>query len=272
MMVHNTAIKQRPRGAAAIASRMAKLDATGRCTTPFCGRPTMVAAGVGLADTLCKNCIQLKARHGSTWYPTYKAADLKPYLASASQHINQRRTEPYIAHSLMALRALLDGAGRPERAQDIKWKKAPARARIAFARLREANIEPERLLVIHMAVSALILDDNGSHRVPEYRIVQVAKAAHRLASGTHGRWTQRITNATTRPIPLHVYPKSSGQVLRVMGKAIEECCELATERELQAVRDLKRERFGLHKSQLPGWKPLWMRKREAAMAAAGKAK
>ena len=29
-----------------------------------------------------------------------------------------------------------------------------------------------------------------------------------------------------------------------MGKAIEECCELATERELQAVRDLKHERFG----------------------------
>lgn len=250
---------------------MAKLDNTLRCTIPDCGRLSMVAAGVGLAQTMCQRHVQLRARHGSPWCPTYKAADLKPYLTSAAQHIKQRHAEPYIAHSLMALRALLDGAGRPERAQDIKWKKAPARARIAFARLREANIEPERLLAIHMAVSALILDDNGSHRVIEYRIVQVAKAAHRLASGTHGRWTQRLTSATTRPIPLHVYPKSSGQVLRVMGKAIEECCELATERELQAVRDLKRERFGLHESQLPGWKPLWMRKREAAMAA-GRAK
>src|SRR5271168_2253217 len=87
------------RVATTIGDRMAKLDATGRCTTPFCGRPTMVAAGVGLADTLCKNCIQLKARHGSTWYPTYKAADLKPYLTSAAQHIKQRQTEPYIAHA-----------------------------------------------------------------------------------------------------------------------------------------------------------------------------
>src|SRR5271170_1510232 len=115
-MASNIGGKQRVRGAAAIASRMAKLDATGRCTTPFCGRPTMVAAGVGLADTLCKNCIQLKARHGSTWYPTYKAADLTPYLTSAAEHIKRHLTEPYIAHSLMALRALLDGAGRAERA------------------------------------------------------------------------------------------------------------------------------------------------------------
>jgi hypothetical protein len=227
----------------------------------------MRAAGNGLAAFHCKRCIERRARFGSYWAPTIRATDLKPYLTSAAQHIKQKRTETYIAHALMTLRAHLDGAGQSERAQDIKWKKAPARARIAFARLREANIEPERLLAIHMAVSALILDDNGSHRVPEYRIVQVAKAAHRLASGSHGGWTQRVTSATTRPIPLHVYPKSSGQVLRVMGKAIEECCELATERELQAVRDLKREWFGLHPSQLPGWKPLWMRKREAAMAA-----
>ena len=88
----------------------------------------MAASGVGLAAMHCRNHVQFRARHGSYWYPTYKAADLKPYLASALQHINQHRTEPYIAHSLVSLRALLDGAGRTERAQDIKWKKAPARA------------------------------------------------------------------------------------------------------------------------------------------------
>ncbi len=169
-------------------------------------------------------------------------------------------------HSLVALRALLDGAGRPEPAQDIKWRTAPSRARIAFARLREANIEPDRLLAIQMAVSALIEDDAGSHRVTEFRIVQVAKAAHRLASGTHKRWDWPMDDGTTKPLAFHAYPKSSGRVLRVMGKAIEECCEMVTERGLQAVRDLKRERFGPHPSQLPGWKPLWVRKREPVRA------
>jgi hypothetical protein len=50
----------------------------------------------------------------------------------------------------------------------------------------------------------------------------------------------------------------------VIGKAIEEVCSMVTERDLQALRDLKRERFGKHPSQLPGWKPLWKLRREAA--------
>jgi hypothetical protein len=170
-------------------------------------------------------------------------------------------------HALMALRGLLDTAGHALPAQDIKRRSAPSRARIAFARLREANIKPERLLAIHMAVSALIEDDRGSHRVTEYRIVQVAKAAHRLASGTHRHWDFPLDNGSTAPLAFHAYPRSSGQVLRVMGKAIEEACEVVTGRDLQALRDLKRERFGPHPSQLPGWKPLWKRQREAAAAA-----
>ena len=120
------------------------------------------------------------------------------------------------------------GAGQ---VQDIKWRSAPSRARIAFARLREANIIPERLLAIHMAVSALIEDDAGSHRVTEYRIAQVAKAAHRLASGTHRHWDFPLDNGGTAPLAFHAYPRSSGRVLRVIGKAIEECCEMVTGRE-----------------------------------------
>ena len=56
-------------------------------------------------------------------------------------------------------------------------------------------------------------------------------------------------------------------VLRVIDKAIEEACEVVAARDLQALRDLKRDRFGPHPSQLPGWKPLWKRQREAAAAA-----
>jgi hypothetical protein len=151
------------------------------------------------------------------------------------------------------------------RATELKpYLDADPRARVAFARLREANVKPERLLAIHMAVSALIEDDAGSHRITEYRIVQVAKAAHRLTSGTHKHWDIPRDDGSTRQVAFHAYPKSSGRVLRVIGKAIEEVCAGVTDRDLQALRDLKRERFGKHPSQLPGWKPLWARKREAA--------
>jgi hypothetical protein len=125
-------------------------------------------------------------------------------------------------------------------------------------------MKPERLLAIHMAVSALIEDDAGSHRVKEFRIVQVAKAAHRLASGTHQRWDVPMDDGSTRLVEFHAYPKSSGKVLRVIGAAIEELCSSVTERDLQALRVSKRERFGKHPSQLPGWKPLWKLRLEAA--------
>jgi hypothetical protein len=235
-----------------------------RCCTPDCGRPTMQAAGNGLAALHCKYCVAHRARHGSYWAPPIRATDLRPYLAASIKWIKERRTEPFIKHALLGLMGLLDSAGHAERAQDIKWRTAASRAKVAFARLREADIKPERLLAIHMAVSALIEDDAGSHRVNEYRIVQVAKAAHRLASGTHQHWAVPTNDGSTRPIEFHAYPKSSGGVLRIIGATVEELCRDVTERDLQALRDLKRLRFGKHPSQLPGWKPLWKLKREAA--------
>jgi len=248
--------------------RIAQADAISsdmtRCTIPGCGRQTMRATGQGLAAFHCKRCVERRARFGSYWAPSLLATDLKPYLDVATQWIKEHRSDTFITHALIALQGLLDTAGRAENAQDIKWRSASSRARIAFARLRDANVKPERLLAIHMAVSALIEDDAGSHRVTEYRIVQVAKAAHRLASGTHRHWDLPMDDGSTAPIEFHAYPKSSGRVLRAIGKAIEEICSMVTERDLQALRDLKRERFGKHPSQLPGWRPLWARKRDAA--------
>jgi hypothetical protein len=242
-----------------------------RCVIPNCGRPTMRSAGVGLAEMHCKYHVAYRARHGSYWCPTYTAADLKPYLKSAAEYIKRNRAETFIAHTILGLQALLDGAGRAEPAQDIKHRSAAHRARVALARLREAHVAPERLLAIHMAVSALIEDDAGSHRVKEFRIVQVAKAVHRLASGTHKQWAWPLPDGRMYPIPFHAYPKSSGRVLRIIGDEIEELCAKVTERDLDAVRALKKEQFGPHPSQVSdsGWRPHWARRREEAKKQAG---
>ncbi len=237
-----------------------------RCSIPDRGRPTMRAAGHGFGAFHCKRCVEGKTRFGSYWAPSLLATDLRPHIDVASQWIKEHRADTFITHALIGLRGLLDSAGRAENAQDIKRRSAPFRARVAFARLRQANVKPERLLAIHMAVSALIEDDAGSHRVTEYRIVSAAKAAHRLASGTHRHWDLPRDDGSTTPIEFHAYPKSSGRVLRVIGEAIEDICSWVTERDLQALRDLKRERFGPHPSQLPGWRPLWARKRDEAAA------
>lgn len=165
----------------------------------------MRSAGVGHAEMHCRYHVQFKARHGSHWHPTYKAADLRPYLTVAAQWIEEHREELSVAYSLKGLKGLLEGSGRAEPAQDIKRLPAEFKARVAFARLREAGIEPQRLLAIHMAVGALIEDDNGSHRVVEFRLVQTAKAVigslrERTGIGTFRCETARRDRFTSTPI------------------------------------------------------------------------
>jgi hypothetical protein len=137
---------------------------------------------------------------------------------------------------------------------------------VAFARLRESGVQPERLLAIHIAVAALIEDDRGSHRTEEFRQVQTAKAIHRLASGTHRKWEWPMHDGTTRPLEFHAYPRSSGVVLRVMGRELDEICGTVTDAAREAVIAQRNEKFGPHPSKLPGWKPAWQAKREAAGA------
>ena len=133
-------------------------------------------------------------------------------------------------------------------------------------KFREVGIEPERLLAIHMAVAALIEDDRGSHRVTEFRLVQTAKAVHRLASGTHRVWEWPMDDGTVRPLHFHAYPRSSGIVLRLIGREIDEICGGVAESAVPELCAARTARFGPHPSHLPGWKPVWMEQREAALS------
>jgi hypothetical protein len=67
----------------------------------------------------------------------------------------------------------------------------------------------------------IIRDDPQADSKREFRHVQAAKLVHRMASGTHKRWGEGA-NVTE----LHVYPRSRGRVLRHIGQAVEEACEL----------------------------------------------
>ncbi|MBZ9942642.1 hypothetical protein LB533_16240 [Mesorhizobium sp. BR1-1-13] len=151
----------------------------------------------------------------------------------------------------------LAGAGRVDSATNLRGQSASYRARVAFARLRDAGIEPRRLFAIYLGVSALIEDDLGSHRTKEFRIVQAAKAAHRLASGTHKSW--EIFNPLGPDIhtELHAYPRSSGLVLRKIGEKLEKAGEFVAGEAVQEIIAIKTKRFGEHPSHFPGWRPAW---------------
>ncbi|TPQ50459.1 hypothetical protein C2U72_13320, partial [Prosthecomicrobium hirschii] len=181
----------------------------------------MRAAGKGLAHFHCKRHVEHLARHGSLWHPTYPAADLKPYLKTAAAWIKANQNDPVVALAVHGIGLTFWMAGRSEIATRLRGMPPKRRAMIAIARVREAGIEPERILAIALATAALIEEDPGSHRSREFRIVQTAKAVHRLASGYHRTWDFPLRDGTTAPYTIHAYPRSTGRVLRHIGEAIE---------------------------------------------------
>ncbi|PDT14322.1 hypothetical protein CO670_23840 [Rhizobium sp. J15] len=223
-----------------------------RCVVPGCSRRAEVSEGSGLARYHCRYHVQHKSRHGSHWHPTYKASELQPYARSAELWIREHREDPAYQAAYWQLEHLMAGASRVESATSLRGLSAEHRTRIAFARLRAANIPTRRLIAIYLGVAALVEDDFGSHRTREFRIVQAAKAVHRLASGTHRKWdVWEPRTGGTRQAELHAYPRSSGHVLRKIGAALEKACDELARTAVPEIIAMRTERFGPHPSHSP---------------------
>jgi hypothetical protein len=239
-----------------LSSRIAEVAGLGlrTCAITGCSNKTMRIQATGLAAFHCRKHVEHKARHGSHWHGTYSAAKLRPYLAAATSYVRLRaESDRFIKQALNTIAMLLEEAGPAEIATRLKGMSAARRSRIALARLRVAGIKPERFVAIVLAVTALIEEDPESHRTKEFRMVQIAKALHRLASGTHKVWEIEDYNGRKRRTELHAFPRSSGPVLRLIGKAIEQPCEWVVEKHLSAVLALKVKRYGRHPELLaPG--------------------
>lgn len=238
-----------------INSRLTSVTGRGKawCVVPGCERRTMQMSGKGLSGRYCKIHTQFKARHGSMWHRSYSAGDLRPYLRAATSYINPRlfaATGPLLAdtaamaHPHFSIRNAIDRLafmieGAPyEQATRLRGLPASTRADIAFGRFRKRGVKPEKLLAITLAVCALITDDPRADKTPEFRRVQIAKACHRRASGFHRVWSERSS--------LHVFARSTGRVLRILGKTLEELCAAAIDEHLEGILKLKVRRYGLH--------------------------
>lgn len=203
-----------------------------RCTIIGCGKST-----AGLAIALCRKHLLHRQRHGSPFCKSPNAKLLGPYLKASLAVLKVQRNEPYISAALAGLHDVMASAGQVIPAIRLNGLPPAERARIALARLRDAGIKPERLLAIALAVHALIRHDPAkTHNVKDWRIVAVAKAAHRLASGYHRVWEVRDdTGRIVQHTEMHAYPRSSGRVLRYLGEAIEKECEWVIEKYLDEV-------------------------------------
>jgi hypothetical protein len=212
-----------------------------RCTIIGCGEPTQRAAKAGLATALCRKHLLHRQRHGSPWCSSPTAAALRPYLRASLSFIDLRR-DAYINAALEGLTGRMETSGEVVIATRLKGQSPEQRANVAMARLRDAGVRAERLLAIGLALHCLIEEaPQVVHRTKEWRIVAIAKAAHRLASGTHRQWKDDQGKVLAS---MNRYPRSSGRVLRHLGEMIEQECDLVIDHHLAVVLALKIERYG----------------------------
>jgi hypothetical protein len=224
--------KRTQRSAFALKAATPNDDALPLCPIPGCGRPPQARAGRGLSRFLCRYHVQHKNRHGSLWKGTYSAPELKPYRQAAESYLKAHADAPEIVAALSALHDLQYWAGPVQRMVDVLTMKPKDKARAFFARLRANEVPPSRLLAIHLAVTAAVAEDPvGPGGEPdEYRLVQIAKAAHRTASGGDSGGVY------------YRYARSTGLVLRHIGRALEEACAPVAAAHLAAILRLKAER------------------------------
>jgi hypothetical protein len=189
------------------------------CTLPGCRRPTQTFAGNGHSPRYCKHHVEFHRRHGSYWFASLTADELKPHRRAAALWLQAHREDVRVRKATQAIASHISGSGQDVNAYSLREKSAKERARISFARLRNAGIPPDRILLRLIAVSACCDAKGIDRRQREYREVQYAKAVHRLASGTH---------KTTSGFPMpSKYPRSEGQVLRHMGAWLDDIVEVA---------------------------------------------
>jgi hypothetical protein len=209
-------------------------DVAERCRIVGCRQPTTAAVARGLNRNYCRRHEDQHARHGSYFKRSYSALQLNPYRRAATGWVVSSNALPGVLGALEGIRGLYRSAGPAEPAFRLAGKKPEQRARVALARLREAKIAPELVLSAWLAVQAIHLDDPQPERRAEFRLVQVAKIVHRLASGTHKRWEQTAANGSMKVVKLDKYPQSRGEVLRRLGRMIDHVADSLSQSELDA--------------------------------------
>jgi hypothetical protein len=199
----------------------------GRCSMFGCKRQTPRALGNGLSGLHCKYHLQYKARHGSTWRKSLTALELQPYRKASRTWLQAHAANPMVQRAVAEIESLLASSGPWQPAHQLKGMKPKDRARVALARLRVKGVAPERLLHVYLSVVTTLQSINSVDRSEEFRLVQIAKPIHRLASGYH---IQGVKLAKGSPLKVHFYPETRGLVLGHMGRMIENACQTGVDR------------------------------------------
>jgi len=213
-----------------------------QCAVIGCPRLTRASAGTGLNDRFCKSHEEHHQRHGSPYRGSYTAAELNPYRRAAFEWITANQDSFFVKRAIAGVHGLYLNAGQRVEAFRMRGLAPRDRARAAWARLRDAQIDARIVLAVWLAVELIILDDPHAVKTAEYKRVQAAKIVHRIVSGSHKRWEIEKADGRLAVTELHKYPYSRGRVLRHMGEDLERVAELVADKHLAEIAAFKSER------------------------------
>lgn len=217
----------------------------GYCRAVGCAKAARAGTGNGLDTRYCRKHADHYGRHGSPFKGSYRAAELEPNRRAVSSWIKAHAEDVWVLNALERIVGLYHRGGRHEEAFRLRGMTARERAWKAWARLREAKVEPSRILEEWLTVELTVAFDPQPDDRQEFKQVQAAKLIHRLASGSHRRWEyetlRRVANHFTvekRVEEMHVYPHSRGRVLRHVGADMEDACSLVVLEHLSSLKAL----------------------------------
>ena len=207
-----------------------------RCMVLGCKNAPSALSGKGLNRRYCRAHEDQYERHGSYFKKSYTAAQVTPFRTASLRWLKANQADPMVHRAVEAIMALYRQAGPHIEAFRLRGLPPEERARAAWARLREAEVDPLQPLAAWLAVELALLVDPQSESKPEFKQVQAAKLVHRMASGSHRRWEQVRAGGRIVVKEMHTYPASRGRVLRHIGEQLERAVELVAAYRLDEIR------------------------------------
>lgn len=153
-------------------------------------------------------------------YPAPCGSSTRP-RPKGTRWIKDNANHPLVIHAKASVQRHYRQAGPKIEAFRLRGLTPAERAWVAWARLREAGIDPIRPLVAWLTIAKAIQDDQQPDFKKEFQRVQAAKLLHRLASGSHKHWEHQRRDGKTFIEAMHRYPHSRGRVLRHLGEQLK---------------------------------------------------
>lgn len=193
------------------------------------GCPNAASAGTdkGLNHLYCRKHEDHYECHGSYTKRSYTASVINPYRKIALGWLKAHKDDTTVKLAIKGIERLYRNAGAHIEAFRLRGLTPQERAKAAWARLREAKVDPIAPLAAMLAVELAILNDPQAENKQHFKLVQGAKLVHRMASGSHKRWERVANNGKIEVTEMHKYPRSRGRVLIHIGHQLEKAAELA---------------------------------------------